>query len=77
MTRQGEVKPVTRHGINRIVEGPFRKASFEQTVEQLFTASAFSEVQQMFGITENILFGQLAPLGTGSFKLLLNREEVK
>jgi DNA-directed RNA polymerase II subunit RPB1 len=29
MTRQGEVKPVTRHGINRIVEGPFRKASFE------------------------------------------------
>jgi len=23
------------------------------------------------------MFGQLAPLGTGSFKLLLNREEVK
>jgi len=44
MTRSGEVRPVTRHGINRICEGPFRKASFEQTVEQLFTASVFSEV---------------------------------
>jgi hypothetical protein len=31
----------------------------------------------MYGITENIMFGQLAPLGTGCFKLLLNREEVK
>jgi DNA-directed RNA polymerase II subunit RPB1 len=33
MSRSGEIRPVTRHGINRICEGPFRKASFEQTVE--------------------------------------------
>ncbi len=31
----------------------------------------------MLGITENIMFGQLGPLGTGSFKILLDREEVK
>lgn len=31
----------------------------------------------MLGITENIMFGQLAPLGTGSFKIMLDREEVK
>ena len=77
MSRYGEIKPISRHGLNRICEGPFRKASFEQTVEQLFSASVYSEVQQMFGITENIIFGQLAPLGTGSFKLLIDREEVK
>ena len=29
MTRSVEIKPITRHGINRITEGPFRKASFE------------------------------------------------
>lgn len=77
MCKSGEIRPITRHGINRICEGPFRKASFEQTVEQLFAASVFSEVQEMMGITENIMFGQLAPLGTGAFKLLLDREMIK
>ena len=31
----------------------------------------------MLGITENIMFGQLTPLGTGSFKILLDIPEVK
>jgi hypothetical protein len=31
----------------------------------------------MLGITENVMFGQLCPLGTGSFKILLDRESVK
>lgn len=57
MCQSGEVRSVSRHGINRITEGPFRKASFEQTVEQLFTASCYSEVQRMLGITENVMFG--------------------
>ena len=77
MTQRGSLTSVSRHGINRVVDGPFRKASFEQTVEILLQAGVFSDVQRFFGISENIMFGQLCPLGTGSFNLLLNKEFVE
>jgi DNA-directed RNA polymerase II subunit RPB1 len=44
MTSRGVMTSITRHGINRVIEGPFRRASFENTVEILFQAGAFSEV---------------------------------
>jgi len=44
-----------------------RKASFEETVEILYDAAVFSEVDPMMGLSENIIFGQMCPHGTGSF----------
>ena len=35
-------------------------------------ASMFSEKDNMNGVSENIMLGQLAPLGTGSFGLMLD-----
>ena len=77
MTQRGFLTSVSRHGINRVVDGPFRRASFEQTVEILLQSGVFSDVQRFFGISENIMFGQLCPLGTGSFTLLLNKKFVE
>jgi len=77
MTQRGFLTSVSRHGINRVVDGPFRRASFEQTVEILLQAGVFSDVQKFFGISENIMFGQLCPLGTGSFNVLLNKDFVE
>ena len=74
MTQRGELTSISRHGINRVVDGPFRRASFEQTVEILLQAGVFSDVQRFSGISENIMFGQLCPLGTGAFKLLLDTD---
>lgn len=72
MTTRGILTSISRHGINRVVDGPFRRASFEESVEILFAAAVFSEKQRFRGLTENIMYGQLAPLGTGSFDLLLD-----
>lgn len=72
MTHRGTLTSITRHGINRVESGPLRRCSFEETVEILLEAAVFSEVDHLKGITENIIMGQLCPLGTGSFDILID-----
>ena len=72
MTYKGILMSITRHGINRNSTGPLMRCSFEETVEILLEAAAFAETDQMKGVSENIMLGQLAPLGTGQFDLLLD-----
>ncbi len=36
----------------------------------------FAEKDSMNGVSENIMLGQLAPLGTGSFGLMLDEEKL-
>ena len=45
MTTRGVLTSISRHGINRVVDGPLRRASFEESVEILFGAAVFSEKQ--------------------------------
>ncbi|KAF8820604.1 Dna-directed Rna polymerase II RPB1 [Cardiosporidium cionae] len=77
MTQKGHLIPITRHGINRIDRGPLMKCSFEETVEILLEAAAFAETDALRGVTENVILGQLAPLGTGDFDLLIDENKLK
>ncbi|KAK2079991.1 hypothetical protein QBZ16_002386 [Prototheca wickerhamii] len=61
MTRRGYFMAITRHGINRDETGPLHQASFEETVEILFRAAAHAEADDMAGVSENIMLGQLCP----------------
>ena len=72
MTNRGYITSITRHGINRLDFGPMRKSTFEETVDILFEAGLYGETDNLKGISENIMVGQLAPLGTGSFDIFLN-----
>jgi len=74
MTYRGHILAVTRHGINRVESGALMRCSFEETVDILMEASAYSECDHVRGVSENIMLGQLAPLGTGLFSLYLNTE---
>jgi DNA-directed RNA polymerase II subunit RPB1 len=49
-----------------------RKSSFEETVEILLEASLHNERDSLQGVTENIMLGQLAPIGTGSFDVVMD-----
>ena len=40
-------------------------------------AAAHCEVDMVRGVSENIMLGQLAPIGTGSFDLILDPEQCK
>jgi DNA-directed RNA polymerase II subunit RPB1 len=77
MTQRGQLMSIARHGINRIDSGAIRKCSFEETVEILLEAAVYSEDDTLTGITENIVMGQLAPMGTGCFGLMLDSEMVR
>jgi len=74
MTAKGSLMAITRHGINRSAAGALMRCSFEETVEILMDAAASGELDDCSGVAENIIFGQLAPLGTGEFDILLHEE---
>ena len=74
MTSRGHLMAITRHGINRADTGALMRASFEETVEILMDAAAAGELDDCRGVSENIMLGQLAHLGTGEFDALLDEK---
>ncbi|KAL8143181.1 hypothetical protein V2J09_016213 [Rumex salicifolius] len=72
MTYRGHLMAITRHGINRNDTGPLMRCSFEETVDILLDAAVYAESDYLRGVTENIMLGQLAPIGTGGCSLYLN-----
>lgn len=75
MTHQGFLISMDRHGMFKSTSGPLQRASFEETAKQLMTASVFNEIDTMNSISDNIMFGQCIPTGTGSCSLQLNIEK--
>lgn len=69
MTYRGSIAAVTRHGINRADTGALMRCSFEETVEILLEAAATGELDDCRGISENVMLGQMAPMGTGHFEV--------
>jgi DNA-directed RNA polymerase II subunit RPB1 len=72
MTQRGMLMAITRHGINRNDTGALMRCSFEETVEILLEAAGFGELDDCRGVSENIMLGQLAPMGTGEFDLVMD-----
>lgn len=74
MANRGSIMAITRHGINRADTGALMRCSFEETVEILMEAAAVGEKDDCYGVAENILFGQMAPMGTGAFDVTLDKK---
>lgn len=53
------------------------RSSFEQSSIMLLDAGLHGEVDPIQGVSENIIFGKLAKIGTGCFDLLLDTEKCK
>jgi DNA-directed RNA polymerase II subunit RPB1 len=77
MTHRGSLMAITRHGINRSDTGALMRCSFEETVEVLMEAAAVGEKDDCHGIAENVMFGQMAPMGTGAFEVALDIDMLK
>ncbi|KAH3683659.1 hypothetical protein WICPIJ_005343 [Wickerhamomyces pijperi] len=77
MTSRGHLMAVTRHGINRNDTGALMRCSFEETVEILMEAGAAAELDDCRGVSENVILGQLAPVGTGAFDVLIDDKALK
>ncbi len=70
MCIDGEVKQIGRHGIAGEKESVLSRAAFEVTVNHLLDAAITNEVDELNGVTENIIVGQPIQLGTGDVKLV-------
>jgi DNA-directed RNA polymerase subunit A" len=75
MCMEGEVKQIGRHGIAGEKESVLSRAAFEVTVNHLLDAAVANEIDELSGVTENVIVGQPIQLGTGDVKLIAVRQE--
>ena len=76
MTNRGALMSIDRFGINRGNIGPLAKCSFEETTDQLFKAAIFGEVDNLTGVSSNIMMGQIPPCGTGDTNILIDETKL-
>jgi DNA-directed RNA polymerase subunit A" len=73
MTIEGDVKQIGRHGIAGEKTSVLSRAAFEVTVNHLLDAAIRGEVDELSGVTENVIVGQPILLGTGDVRLIAKR----
>ena len=77
MTATKKMVSIFRHGINNDDIGPLAKASFEETPEMFLRAARHAELDNMRGISANIMCGQEGYFGTNSFQIMLDMKEMR
>jgi len=73
MTVDGDVKPIGRHGVSGEKASVLARAAFEVTVSHLLDSGMRGDVDELRGVTENVIVGQPIRLGTGNVKLIAKR----
>lgn len=76
MTASSNMVSIFRHGINNDNIGPIAKASFEETPEMFLKAARHAELDQMRGISANVMCGQEGYYGTSSFQVMLDLQQM-
>ena len=76
MTADGTIRQIGRHGISGSKNSALARASFEVTIKHLLGAGIAGTKDPLRGITENVILGQLIPLGTGAIDLLMSPQPV-
>ncbi|WP_255151443.1 DNA-directed RNA polymerase subunit A'' [Halorarius halobius] len=69
MTNRGEIESIGRHGISGNKQSVLARAAFEVTVNHLLDAAIHGEVDDLDGVTENVIVGKPIKLGTGDVDL--------
>ena len=76
MTASAKMISIFRHGINNDDIGPIAKASFEETPEMFLKAARHAELDEMRGVSANVMCGQEGYFGTSSFQVLLDMNKM-
>lgn len=70
MTFKGQVLGITRFGVSKMKSSTLLLASFEMTTDHLYNSAVHCKKDDISGVSECIIMGNLAPVGTGQFKLV-------
>jgi DNA-directed RNA polymerase subunit A" len=72
MTNRGTIESIGRHGISGNKESVLARAAFEVTVNHLLDAAVHGEIDDLNGVTENVIVGKPIRLGTGDVDLRMS-----
>lgn len=72
MCYSGSIQSIGRHGISGSKSSVFARAAFEVTVNQLLDAGLYGEEERLLGIPENVIVGQISPIGSGRVKVMFD-----
>lgn len=73
MTVDGDVKQIGRHGVSGEKASVLARAAFEVTVNHILDAGIRGDVDDLRGVTENVIVGQPIQLGTGDVQLVAGK----
>ncbi|AQL42415.1 DNA-directed RNA polymerase subunit A'' [Halorientalis sp. IM1011] len=77
MTNDGTIESIGRHGISGSKDSVLARAAFEVTVNHLLDAAIHGEVDDLNGVTENVIVGKPIKLGTGDVNLRMGSEPAR
>jgi DNA-directed RNA polymerase subunit A" len=77
MTADGTIKQIGRHGVSGEKPSVLARAAFEVTINHLLEASVRGETDELLGVTENVIVGQVVPVGTGIVQMLMTMRSAK
>lgn len=63
---------ITRFGISKMKESTLMLASFERTTDVLYDAAVYGSLDDLKGVSESIILGKPARIGTGVFDIMWN-----
>jgi DNA-directed RNA polymerase subunit A" len=72
MCNSGTIQSIGRHGISGSKSSVFARAAFEVTVNQLLDAGLYGEEEKLLGIPENVIIGQVIPIGSGRVNVMFD-----
>ncbi|MFW9998871.1 MAG: DNA-directed RNA polymerase subunit A'' [Candidatus Hodarchaeota archaeon] len=72
MCYSGSIQSIGRHGISGSKSSVFARAAFEVTVNQLLDAGLYGEEERLLGIPENVIVGQISPIGSGRVSVMFD-----
>lgn len=77
MCADGKPKPIGRYGVAGEKPSVLAKANFEETKKHLSNAAYLGKVDRLSGVVENVMVGQIVPVGTGATELAIDLERMK
>jgi DNA-directed RNA polymerase subunit A' len=77
MCSKGYMQQIGRHGIAGTKDSVLARAAFEITVPTIAHAALAGEIEQLKGITENVIVGSNIPIGSGTVDLYMQVSKKK
>ena len=71
MCHKGYLQQIGRHGIAGSKDSVLARASFEITVPTIANAAKLGEIEELKGITENVIVGSQIPIGSGTVDIFM------